>query len=55
MLIQRRMIKLTMANLYMEDYAEGKRNEDLCELIWTDFQDVMLNKKSKCTRKYVAC
>ena len=46
MFIQRRLIESTMANLYMGDYAELKRNEDLYELIRSDFQDVVLNEKT---------
>lgn len=46
MFIQRRMIESTMANLYMGDYAELKRNENRYELIRSDFQDVVLNEKT---------
>lgn len=40
-----------MANPHMEDYAVLKRNEDLCELIWSDFQDILLNGKEKVNKR----
>lgn len=51
-MLTQRMTGLTMANLYMGDYAGVERNETLYELI--SRMDCKF-KKRKYTREYVVC